>query len=113
QKDPLVEYRAEAFRMFRQLLDAIREQVLHLILKVEVRINNSNIRNNQTQNIDKQTQSNSNATKQQNNFKAGEQTARMMQAETSGRTTTTSNKVGRNDPCTCGSGKKYKKCCGK
>lgn len=113
QKDPLVEYRAEAFRMFRQLLDAIREQVLHLILKVEIRINNPNIRNNQTQHTDEHTKSDSGVIKQQSSLKAGEQTARMMQAETSGRTTTTSTKVGRNDPCPCGSGKKYKKCCGK
>ncbi|WP_046058749.1 SEC-C metal-binding domain-containing protein, partial [Clostridium sp. IBUN13A] len=33
--------------------------------------------------------------------------------ETSGLNLVVSNKVGRNDPCPCGSGKKYKKCCGK
>ena len=114
QKDPLVEYRAEAYRMFRQLLDAIREQVLHLILKVEVRTNNVNTRDSQTQNTDKQTQTNLNNQKQQSSLRAGEQTARMMQAETASRQPAdTQNRVGRNDPCYCGSGKKFKKCHGK
>ncbi|MFC1656913.1 preprotein translocase subunit SecA, partial [Patescibacteria group bacterium] len=114
QKDPLVEYRAEAFRMFRQLLDAIREQVLHLILKVEVRTDKPNIKSGQTQNTDGHTQSNLNTARQEESINAGEQTSRMMQSETSSRKVfNNQNKVGRNDPCFCGSGKKFKKCHGK
>ncbi|MDD5289789.1 MAG: preprotein translocase subunit SecA [Patescibacteria group bacterium] len=80
QKDPLVEYKREAYRMFNDLLTNIRKQVVYSIFKISI-TNNQQTTNNlqQPSAVDKNQK----------------------------------HKVGRNDPCPCGSGKKYKKCCGK
>ena len=91
QKDPVVEYRMEGFDMFDEMIAAIREETVKILLFAEFR-------------------------------KAGEQPKREQVAkpvETSGdgtvkqTTVRKGKKVGRNDPCPCGSGKKYKNCCGR
>ncbi len=76
QRDPLVEYKKEAYYKFHQLLDSIKKQVVYSIFKVSVE-------------------------KTQPSFFETE-SAKFKVSKT---------KVGRNDPCPCGSGKKYKKCC--
>ncbi len=89
QKDPVVEYRFEGFAMFDEMIAAIREDTVRMILTVRL-----------------------------NQQRQAPQRERVMQptAENAGANTTVrksaSQKVGRNDPCPCGSGKKYKKCCG-
>jgi len=91
QKDPLVEYKREAFQYFQQLLDQIRKQVVYSIYKMGVVIKRRSPMENQNMNFS-------------GSKKGGEESkARPLK----------SDKVGRNDPCPCGSGKKYKKCCGK
>jgi preprotein translocase subunit SecA len=90
QRDPLIEYKKEGYRMFQNLLGAIDEGVFTAIFKVRIM---------------KQPQSpveNKNVS-----LSGGDETAGSMVSGIKG------NKVGRNDPCPCGSGKKYKKCCGK
>ena len=82
QQDPLVEYKREGHRMFRQLLDAIDLMIANAIFKAELKA--------QPQRPAQIFQ------KQKETPKAGY-----------GR----QSKIGRNDPCPCGSGKKYKKCC--
>ena len=89
QKDPLVEYKNESYRMFRVLLDAIENEILGLVFKVEITANSPQ------------------PTKQTAIAKeAGNAEAARTRRKSDGH-------VGRNDPCPCGSGKKYKKCCGK
>lgn len=89
QKDPVVEYRFEGFAMFDEMIASIREDTVRMILTIRL--------NQQRQPL---------------------QRVRVMQpvAENAGARTpvkkTAMQKVGRNDPCPCGSGKKYKKCCG-
>ena len=70
QRDPLIEFKNEGFKLFEQLLKQVDKQVVYTIFKVDVVATPSQ---NQNSNI-----------KDQN--------------------------IGRNDPCPCGSGKKYKKC---
>ncbi len=84
QKDPLVEYKNESYRMFKTLLGAIESELVGLVYKVEI-----------TSNLTSPTQ-------------------KRAAADSAGRLSRDINKtIGRNDPCPCGSGKKYKKCCGK
>ncbi|NQV00254.1 MAG: SEC-C domain-containing protein, partial [Parcubacteria group bacterium] len=91
QKDPLVEYKREAFQYFQQLLDQIRKQVVYSIYKMGVVVKRKSPMENQNMNFS-------------GSKKGGEESkAKPIKSE----------KVGRNDPCPCGSGKKYKKCCGK
>ena len=88
QKDPLVEYKFEAYDMFQAMIDAIQDDVVRYIYrvnvitqpKVEDRLENAS------------TNAGDEGTKQP-----------VVKKE----------EPGRNDPCPCGSGKKYKNCCGK
>jgi preprotein translocase subunit SecA len=82
QRDPLVEFKREAFRMFERLQDNIRHDIVHTIFHVSVV---------QQPRVAMSTNSPS---------------------DTKVATRNPSRKVGRNDPCPCGSGKKYKKCHG-
>ena len=90
QMDPLVEYKKEAYSMFQKLLDAIQNNVVYTIYKVGVAI--------------KQKSPMETAKKQ---LRGAPKTSEERKA----RPLKIKKKVGRNDPCPCGSGKKFKKCC--
>jgi preprotein translocase subunit SecA len=95
QQDPLVAYRGAASEMFQELLSTIRGDVARTIFRVSVT----------RQEGGKQVPSKpvpSPMTKVM-----GQPHASASSLPASG------HKTGRNDPCTCGSGKKYKHCCGK
>ncbi len=86
QKNPVVEYRYEGFEMFDAMVESIREDTVRMLLTVRI---------------------------QKNTPPQREQVAKP-DAPNAGTITMTSSKKkpGDNDPCPCGSGKKYKKCCG-
>lgn len=87
QKDPVVEYRFEGFAMFDDMIASIREDTVRMLLTVKVKVEEP--------------------PKPEQVLKPSP-TAPAAPVVKSG----TAKKVGRNDPCPCGSGKKYKKCCG-
>ncbi len=92
QYDPVVVYRNEGFDMYDHMVDAIREDTARLILTVQLRTNEEPERKQ----VAKITgTSGDGSDKKQPTRKSA------------------ADKVGRNDPCPCGSGKKYKHCCGK
>lgn len=95
QRDPLVEYKNEAFKMFEKLIYAIDDEVTHRIFKVQVQPSAA-----LTPHVHVTT-----------NTPASE-VSKGQQAQVAKKAQTTSDhkKLGRNDPCWCGSGKKYKKC---
>ena len=90
QKNPVVEYRYEGFEMFDAMVDSIREDTVRMLLTVKLQKNVVPERE-QVQKPDAP------------NAGAGDGSFSEERK---------SNKVGDNDPCPCGSGKKYKKCCG-
>ena len=94
QHDPVVVYRNEGFEMFEQMVSAIREDTAHAILTVEVRSQEEP----QRKQIAQETGTNAGGD-------GSDKKQPMRKKE--------SEKVGRNDPCPCGSGKKYKQCCGR
>ena len=94
QKDPVVLYRMEGFDMFDGMISAIREDTARLMLTVQVRTQEEPKR----EQVAKPT-----STSAGTDGSAKPRTVRK----------TVAQKVGRNDPCPCGSGKKYKKCCGR
>ena len=81
QRDPLVEYKKEAFLLFENLLNKLKTELITFLINVKV--------------IDSQ--------EQDNNF-SQEQNKKFNELST--------KKIGRNEPCPCNSGKKYKHCCG-
>ena len=95
QKDPLIEYKNESYNMFKTLLSAIDSEIVNLIFKVEI----TPQANEESET--RMTKAAKKATPQENEVKTRSNVA------------VKKDKVGRNDPCICGSGKKYKKCCGK
>ena len=88
QRDPLVEYQREAFSMFREMQDAANQQALRDIFLVHVNVALPKLRQMRAL---RPTLSN------------GAESARPEPVRAQ-------NKIGRNDPCWCGSGKKYKQC---
>lgn len=86
QKNPLIEYKIEAYDMFQQMIEHIQEDIVRYIYRVNI----------VTQPEDRL---------QQAHAAHGEDAATKAP-------TVNKDQIGRNDPCPCGSGKKYKKCCG-
>ena len=88
QHDPVVEYREEGSDMFEAMNEEIREETSQMVMRVRVRKEEEVKR---------------------------EQVAKVTGTSSDGTVNSTvkkGTKVGRNDPCPCGSGKKYKRCCG-
>lgn len=104
QKDPLLEYKGEAFKAFAELIEEIDNKILKLCFRTIIQEpDNRRLRGNQ-QNIRTvhEDAAGMGLSGQENGPGGGKVTPRHVE-----------QKVGRNDPCPCGSGKKYKKCCGK
>ena len=98
QRDPLVMFKHEGYQMFQSLLDRIQHDIVHTIFRVGL------VAQPGTRPETRRTQRPQSAETQISAVAAREKQA---QANTAG-----SSKVGRNDPCPCGSGKKYKRCHG-
>jgi len=115
-KDPLIEYKKESFELFQGLITRIQENVTRKVFTTYV------LSQEQINNLLK----NANLTHQDINAFLNAQQAQQMTQNMSAppqynnpvgevekvRPIKVAPKVGRNDPCPCGSGKKYKKCCG-
>ena len=87
QNNPLVEYTNEGFQLFDEMLDTINREITKYLLKAEIK-----------QNLERKEVAKPTGT---NDSKDKVKTTRKVE------------KIGRNEPCPCGSGKKYKQCCGK
>ena len=96
QRDPLVEYKNEGFSLFESMLNTIDENVVNRYFKVRVVRQEEQLRQpiqTEKQEVRSLTDNRPGKVEKQHTVKRSAQ------------------KVGRNDPCPCGSGKKYKKCC--
>ena len=108
EKDPKTEYKREGFRMFNEMLETIEDRVTDIIFKVRLEAgararsvwNVSAAAHDQVGQFAMAERQRAAATAPQD-----QQKVKQIKLE--------APKVGRNEPCPCGSGKKYKKCCGK
>ncbi|PYU20711.1 MAG: hypothetical protein DMG30_20375 [Acidobacteria bacterium] len=98
QKDPLVEFKKEAFTLFEEMMGRIDTETIRYLFLIQPARPEEEAREIERRQRRQQ---------QQLQYQAGP-----AQAEAP-KPVRTGAKVGRNDPCPCGSGKKYKKCCGK
>ena len=80
QRDPLIEYKKEAFDLFENLLSKLKEDYVKILMNLKVIEQNSKTIKNEE--------------------------------KTDSKPITAEKKMSRNEPCHCGSGKKYKRCCG-
>jgi preprotein translocase subunit SecA len=114
QRDPLIEFKSEAFRVFDEMMVAIKTEICHNVFlghssrealeRFRLRIAN---RGNQA--IHEDVDAFGGAGPQGGSDMVAEAAAEIEKAQP----IQSGPKVGRNDPCPCGSGKKYKKCCGR
>jgi preprotein translocase subunit SecA len=88
QRDPVVEYRLQGFDMFEEMITSIREEVVKMLMHVRIE-----------QKVEREQVAEVTGTNK-------DDSAAPVQRKVE-------QKVGRNDPCPCGSGKKYKLCCGR
>ena len=107
QKDPKQEYKREAFELFTGMLDALKREVVMLVTKVQVRAEED------VQAVDEQRRLQQNMEFRHAEANALEDEVPDEQAEKAQPFKRGDKKVGRNEPCPCGSGKKYKQCHGK
>ena len=111
QKQPKQEYKREAFELFRQLIDMVKNEVTKVLMTVQVQ--SPTQLDQAAEEMEQRAESISNVTYSsptetgEVETTVDESTLREMQASVPG------VRVGRNDPCPCGSGKKYKQCHGK
>lgn len=109
QRDPLVEYKREAFGLFEELLDLVRKQVVHTIFKVQIAMNVA-----QPVPASPMAKSNITLSAPAKTMEEGlTMNSSAPASATQSATVHNEPKIGRNEPCSCGSGKKYKKCHGK
>ncbi len=99
QKNPLDEYKKEGFNMFMSMIETVKEQIVSTLFRVQIVQDDEVARMEEEQRRKEQEM-------ELNRSAAGAETERkpIQRKE---------EKIGRNDPCPCGSGKKYKKCCGR
>ena len=88
QRDPVTEYRFQGYDMFEEMTESIREETVKALMHVRIE-----------QKVEREQVAKETGTNKDDSANAP------VQRKT--------EKVGRNDPCPCGSGKKYKYCCGK
>ncbi len=108
QRDPLVEYKRQAFRMYKDLLASIRREVVYNIFKVGV-VQQAAQAAAPNRQIHEQGPAKTQTEARSIFASAISSTGAPLMAKPRNET---GQKVGRNDPCPCGSGKKYKKCHG-
>jgi preprotein translocase subunit SecA len=96
QKNPKEEYKREAYGLFMQMMGRVREEVLHKIFRIQLA---------REEDVERMEERRRKQKMIMNQAGGADQEKRPATRE--------EDKVGRNDPCPCGSGLKYKKCCGK
>ena len=121
QKDPLVIYKLESYELFKSMLNRLNEEAVELLMKLdipfeqEIQSTNNDDRQNHYERSQTNT-SNSTATRPPRfEGRQGYQEAidNSIQTEEKKQPVIAEPKIGRNDACPCGSGKKYKQCHGK
>jgi len=118
QRDPLLEYKAEAFKIFDELMVNVKTEICHNVFRSASSLMafENFLRNAPQQTLHQSASAFGGTTTGTGPAKASDvvsEAANAAEAQAKAKPVRTGPKVGRNDPCPCGSGKKYKQCCGK
>ncbi|CVE28800.1 preprotein translocase subunit SecA [Serratia marcescens] len=105
QKDPKQEYKRESFNMFATMLESLKYEVISVLSKVQVRMPE------ELEALEQQRREEAERLAQHQQLSHHDENA--LVTEDPNAPATAERKVGRNDPCPCGSGKKYKQCHGR
>ena len=107
QKDPLLIYKFEAIELFKDLMSRINKDIVSFLIKSGINTENKNIEEER-----KITEISNLQTSRESDIPEGNPTSNTQKSQKT-QPIRTEKKIGRNEPCPCGSGKKYKKCHGK
>ena len=117
QRDPLIEYKQESFVMLKKLLAAIQHNVINTLFKIQINIEQpaqvlpkSKVDPDKMRTNEEKIEGN--VTRPHQNMGNSPEARVAQKISANSPAPSDGPKVGRNDPCPCGSGKKYKKCCG-
>ena len=107
QKDPKQEYKRESFAMFAAMLESLKYEVISVLSKVQVRMPE------EVEALEVQRREEAERLAKQQQLSHESDNSALMSQEEVSVAASLERKVGRNDPCPCGSGKKYKQCHGR
>jgi preprotein translocase subunit SecA len=120
QRDPLVEYKTEAFKIFDELMVNVKTEICHNVFRSasSMMAFENFLKNVPQQTLHQVTSGFGGGTTTASSGGAKpsdvvSEAAAATEAQAKAKAVRTGPKVGRNDPCPCGSGKKYKNCCGR
>ena len=102
QKNPLNEYKREGFEMFANMIETVKQQTLTTLFRIKIASEDE---------VDRDAMERKK--QQQAEMRLTRGAGQSAQAQQQQPVKREGEKIGRNDPCPCGSGKKYKKCCGR
>jgi preprotein translocase subunit SecA len=115
QKQPKQEYKRESFELFSEMLDKVKQDVITLLARVRIRSEEevAAMEQAERQRLEAQTKQMQFQHPETGDYGVDDEAQQAMAVEEVNKTITRdADKVGRNDPCPCGSGKKYKQCHG-
>ena len=115
QKDPLVIYKLESYNLFRDMLDRLNQEAVELLMKMDLTMDQKAQSTNQEERQENYEKSRVNSSSSSTSSRQGYQEAisNSFPQQEKQQPVIVEPKVNRNDPCPCGSGKKYKQCHGK
>jgi len=117
QRDPLIEYKKESYNLFTRLISTVRSNIINTVFRIsytappvenELKLSLEEPKNLKFSGANDQVEQFGALKKMQENASSNNQGETTKQQPITNKST-----VGRNDSCPCGSGKKYKKCCGR
>ncbi len=107
QKDPLVIYKLESFNLFKTMIEKINEEVISFLMRADIPVQDADsVKEHRARGIDRSK------LKEERNDMLSQAHSNTQQRQIT-QPIRVEKKVGRNDPCPCGSGKKYKNCHGR
>ncbi|BAT70876.1 preprotein translocase subunit SecA [Thermosulfidibacter takaii ABI70S6] len=98
QRDPLNEYKRESFELFAEMIERLKRQIIETLYRIEVKVEGEEVEQKVKEKKKK---------RRYVEHRGEEEQPQVQTVRRKGR------KIGRNEPCPCGSGKKYKHCCGR
>ncbi len=107
QKDPKQEYKRESFTMFAAMLESLKYEVISVLCKIQVRMPE------EVEALEVQRREEAERLSKQQQLSHKSDNSALMSEEEVNVAASLERKVGRNDPCPCGTGKKYKQCHGR
>ncbi|AZR72189.1 preprotein translocase subunit SecA [Anoxybacter fermentans] len=112
QRDPLTEYKFESYELFKEMTESIRSDIIRTLFHIKVVTGDTQVKERRISHVSGNENTTNMALRQPGRVPQREMYTNKDE-EVKRQPIVKGRKIGRNEPCPCGSGKKYKKCCGR